>query len=102
MGPITRGAIECAFTEILKIQDEINAEAIMQGMPLISLLNEEEQIFIRKCWSENLWPNEWTGEEPTGDTPMDTVYSDGSIQPLIKFENKGSSIVERVGETNQI
>jgi DNA sulfur modification protein DndC len=85
MGPLTMGAREWAFTEILKIQDEINAEATKQGMPTISLLNEEEQAFIRKCWEENLWPNKWTGAEPTGDTIMDTVYPDGSIQPLIKF-----------------
>jgi DNA sulfur modification protein DndC len=86
MGPLTMGAREWAFNEILKIQDEINAEAIKQGRPTISLLNEEEQAFIRKCWAENLWPNKWTGAEPRADTPMDTVYPDGTIQPLIKFD----------------
>lgn len=85
MGPITMGAREWAFNEILSIQNEINTEAVKQGMPEVILLNQEEQEFIQKCWKLNLWPNKWTGEEPTADTPMDTIYSDGSIQPLIKF-----------------
>jgi DNA sulfur modification protein DndC len=85
MGPLTMGAREWAFLEILKIQDEINDEAVKQGRPLISLLNDDEQAFIQLCWAANLWPNKWTGEEPTADTPMDTVYSDGTIQPLIRF-----------------
>ena len=85
MGPLTMSAREWAFNEILSIQEEINAESIKVGMPAVYLLNDEEQAFIRKCWAENLWPNKWTGEEPTADTPMDTVYSDGTIQPLIQF-----------------
>ncbi|QTE37504.1 phosphoadenosine phosphosulfate reductase family protein [Mucilaginibacter gossypii] len=85
MGPITMAAREWAFNEILSIQNEINIEAAKIDMPAVYLLNDEEQAFIRKCWAENLWPNKWTGDEPTADTPMDTVYSDGSIQPLIQF-----------------
>jgi DNA sulfur modification protein DndC len=85
MGPITMEAREWAFNEILAIQNEINEGAAKVGMPLVFLLNKEEQDFIRKCWAGNLWPNKWTGEEPRADTPMDTVYSDGSIQPLIQF-----------------
>ncbi len=85
MGPITMIAREWAFNEILSIQNDINVAAELNGMPKVYLLNEEEQDFIKKCWSENLWPNKWTGDEPTADTPMDTVYSDGSIQPLIQF-----------------
>lgn len=85
MGPITMKARRWAFNEILSIQNEINAEALKLGMPAVYLLNCDEQEFIKKCWADNLWPNKWTGDEPTADTPMDTVYSDGSIQPLIQF-----------------
>jgi DNA sulfur modification protein DndC len=85
MGPIIMTAREWAFNEILSIQNDINVEAVKLGMPTVFLLNDEEQTFIRKCWAENLWPNKWTGEEPVADTPMDTVYHDGTIQPLIQF-----------------
>lgn len=85
MGPLTMAAREWAFNEILSIQNEVNTLAEKYGMPKVYLLNDEEQAFIRKCWAENLWPNKWTGKEPVADTPMDTVYSDGSIQPLIQF-----------------
>lgn len=85
MGPITMEARKLAFDQIIAIQNEINERALIEGRPLIDLLNTEEQEFIKQCWENNLWPNKWSGEEPTGDVLMDTVYSDGSIQPLIQF-----------------
>ncbi|WP_207425974.1 phosphoadenosine phosphosulfate reductase family protein [Pedobacter sp. SYSU D00535] len=85
MGPLTMAARKRFFKEILSIQEDINAGAKRSGMPYVILLNAEEQKFIKECWANNLWPNKWTGEEPTADTPMDTVYPDGSIQPLIQF-----------------
>ena len=29
------------------------------------------------------WPEGWDGNEPTADTPLDTIYRDGSVQPLM-------------------
>jgi len=29
------------------------------------------------------WPSGWVGEEPTGDIPLDAVFTDGSVQPLL-------------------
>jgi len=29
------------------------------------------------------WPEGWEGNEPTADTPLDTIYRDGSVQPLM-------------------
>lgn len=85
MGPLTMGAREWAFNEIIKIQEEINSEARKQGMPEISLLNDEEQAFIKQCWTDNLWPNKWSGEEPRADTPMDRIYRNGDVQRIIQF-----------------
>lgn len=79
------GARMHAFEKIIAIQNEINEEAVKQGRPLVILIDEEEQAYIKQCWADNLWPNRWTGEEPTGDTIMDKVYPDGSIQPFLKF-----------------
>src|SRR5690606_9875681 len=38
---------------------------------------------IRELISLGTWPNGWAGDEPTADTPMDAVFADGSIQPLL-------------------
>ncbi|RQO79168.1 phosphoadenosine phosphosulfate reductase [Pedobacter sp. KBW01] len=84
-GPITMGAREWAFNEIIRIQNEINEEADRIGRPRVILIDEEEQAYIKQCWKDNLWPNRWDGNEAIGSTPMDTVYPDGTIQPLIKF-----------------
>jgi DNA sulfur modification protein DndC len=85
MGPLTMPARKMAFDEIMDIQSCVNAVALLEGKPTINILNIEEQDFIKKCWADNVWPNRWDGNEPTGDTMMDTVYWDGSVQPLIDF-----------------
>ncbi|MXV16852.1 phosphoadenosine phosphosulfate reductase domain-containing protein [Hufsiella ginkgonis] len=85
LGPLTMEARRYAYNAIMAIQEEINREAIIQGKPTVTLLNQEEQDFIQNCWKQNVWPNKWDGTEPTGDVLMDTVYADGSIQPIINF-----------------
>lgn len=79
MGPLTMEARQHAFEVIIGIQDEVNANR--GKMPAIELLNSEEIAFIKKCWADNVWPQKWTGEEPTGDTIMDMIYSDGTVFP---------------------
>lgn len=85
LGPLTMDARKWAFNSIMAIQEEIESSAIAQGKTPVILLNIDEQLFIKKCWDDNLWPNRWDGTEPTGDVPMDTVYPDGTIQPLFNF-----------------
>ena len=85
MGPLTMQARQMAFNEVMAIQNEINEVAEREAKPKVILLNEEEQAFIQQCWADNPWPNKWDGTEPTGDILMDTVYSDGSIQPIFNF-----------------
>lgn len=87
LGPITMQARKAAFDDIMQIQNTINAQAEIENKPKVFLLDDEEQEFIKKCWDDNLWPNRWDGTEPTGDVLMDTIYSDGSVQPLINFGN---------------
>ncbi|RZK69713.1 MAG: phosphoadenosine phosphosulfate reductase [Pedobacter sp.] len=85
-GPITMGARMHYFEEILRVQNEVNSEAIEQGRPLVILIDEEEQAYIKQAWADNLWPERWDGEEwKYGDEDIDTVYQDGSIQPIIRF-----------------
>jgi DNA sulfur modification protein DndC len=83
MGPLTFAARLWALEELLAIQDEVNAEAARLGRPGVDFLNAEEEGRIRELIAAETWPNGWDGDEPTADTPMDTIYADGSIQPLL-------------------
>lgn len=85
MGPLTMKARNMALTEVLAIQQEVNDAATKLDRPKIDILSSEEEAFIRQCWADNVWPNKWSGEEPTADTLMDIVYKDGSIQPLLFY-----------------
>ncbi|MBM3605119.1 MAG: phosphoadenosine phosphosulfate reductase [Alphaproteobacteria bacterium] len=83
MGPITLEARQEALARILAIQARVNAAAVDLGRPGIDLLNNEEELRIRELINGGTWPDGWTGEEPRADTMLDTVYQDGSVQPLL-------------------
>jgi DNA sulfur modification protein DndC len=82
MGPLTFSARLWALGEILNIQAEVNSAAKALGRPEIDILNAEEEARIRELIAAETWPQGWDGDEPTADTPIDTVYADGSVQPL--------------------
>jgi len=82
MGPLTFDARLMALDRVLSIQSEINLEAMRLGRPQVDILNADEEARIRELIALQTWPNGWDGEEPTADTPMDTVFADGSVQPL--------------------
>ncbi len=82
MGPLTFSARLWALGEILSIQTEVNSAARALGRPEIDLINAEEEARIRELIAAETWPQGWDGDEPTADTPIDTVYADGSVQPL--------------------
>jgi DNA sulfur modification protein DndC len=83
MGPLTFKARLMGLDRVLGIQSEINLEAPQIGRPIIDLLNAEEEARIRELIEAETWPQGWDGDEPTADTPMDTVFADGSVQPLL-------------------
>ncbi len=83
MGPLTLEARAWALDELLAIQAEVNASAAALGRPGVDFLNAEEEARIRELIAAGAWPNGWDGDEPTADTPMDIVYPDGAIQPLL-------------------
>jgi len=82
MGPLTFETRLMALDRILSIQSEINVAAVQLGRPTIDILNSEEEARIRELIAAKTWPNGWSGDEPTADVPLDTVYADGSVQPL--------------------
>jgi len=83
MGPLTFEARLMALGRILSIQSEIKLNANRLVRPHVDLINAEEECRIRELVSLRTWPNGWDGDEPTADTPMDAVFADGSVQPLL-------------------
>jgi DNA sulfur modification protein DndC len=83
MGPLTFEARLWALDAILAIQAECNASAVQLGRPGVDLLNLDEEHRIRALIANGTWPNGWEGDEPTGDTPLDAVFRDGTVQPLL-------------------
>ncbi|CAO3428784.1 phosphoadenosine phosphosulfate reductase domain-containing protein [Azospirillum argentinense] len=83
MGPLTFEARLMGLDRVLAIQTGCNVEAARLGRPIIDLLNTEEEARIRELIAAETWPNGWEGDEPTGDVPLDMIYGDGSVQPLL-------------------
>ncbi len=83
MGPLTFEARLWALGAILAIQTRCNAAAARLGRPGVDVLNAEEEARVRELIAANTWPDGWEGDEPTADTPMDAVFRDGTVQPLL-------------------
>lgn len=82
-GPLTLEARERFLDRILAIQTEVNEAAALSSASKISLIDREEEEFIRQCIADRLFPNKWTGEEPRGDELLPQTYADGSVQLLL-------------------
>lgn len=83
MGPLTLTARRAALARVLSIQQACNDAAREQGRPLVDLINEEELARINELIAAGTYPNKWDGSEPGADEPMDSMYADGSVQPLL-------------------
>ena len=83
MGPLTFEARLMGLDRVLAIQAECNDGARQRNRPTIDILNREEEARIRELIAAGTWPQGWDGDEPTADTPMDSVFGDGSVQPLM-------------------
>lgn len=83
MGPITLDGRRMALERVLDIQGRCNEAADRLDRPRVDLLNAEEVARIRGLIAAETWPQGWDGDEPTGDVPLDLVYRDGLVQPLL-------------------
>ncbi|KKB09373.1 phosphoadenosine phosphosulfate reductase family protein [Devosia chinhatensis] len=83
MGPLTFKARLMGLSRVLSIQAECNASAHRLGRPPIDLINEQEEARIRELITNHTWPKGWDGNEPSAEEWLDTVFQDGSIQPLL-------------------
>lgn len=76
LGPLTTEARLYGLHRILDIQARAK----------VDLINPEEDDRIRWLWGADTWPDGWTGQEITGDVPIDSVRKLGDsviIQPLL-------------------
>lgn len=83
MGPLTFEARRMGLDRVLAIQAACNAGAARLGRPLLDILNRQEEARIRELIDAETWPDGWEGDEPRADTPMASVFRDGSVQPLL-------------------
>lgn len=83
MGPLTFDARLMGLARVLQIQAEVNAGAARDSMPHIDLLNADEEARIRELIRLETWPHGWEGDEPLATIPLDTVYQNGAVQPLL-------------------
>ena len=90
MGPLTFETRLYGLDVVLGVQREINEAAARLGRPGIDLINTEEEARIRELIAAETWPNGWAGDEPHADVWLDTVYQDGSVQPLLFRDLVGS------------
>lgn len=88
MGPILLASRLMALERLLGIQAEINAAAQRLGRPLVDMINAEEEARIRELIAAETWPDGWDGDEPIATTPLDKIYADGSVQPLLFLESQ--------------
>ena len=83
MGPLTFEAREMALARVLDIQERCNRAALVQQRPVVDILNDDEVDRIRELIAAETWPDGWTGTEPRADVPLDRVWRDGTVEPLL-------------------
>jgi DNA sulfur modification protein DndC len=80
IGPLTMEARAWGLDNLIKIQTEINNQAISKRMPMVDLINQEEVLRIREMWDNNVWPEGWDGHEQRADLPFIHRYANGTVQ----------------------
>lgn len=92
MGPLTLRARLIALDQILDIQRRVCAGAIAAGTPErgIDLINGEEEALIRDLIAARTFPDKWDGDEPSAAAWLDSIYGDGSVQPILFRELVGA------------
>jgi DNA sulfur modification protein DndC len=92
MGPLTLEARATALEWILSIQRRVCEGAAAAGYPErgIDLIDAEEEALIRDLIAARTFPDKWDGDEPSAAAWLDSVYGDGSVQPILFRELVGS------------
>jgi len=85
-GPLTMKARSWALEQILEVQREINAQAIIQHRPIIELINGVEENRIRELISLNIYPNKWSDKDPDATELIPQTFNNGDVQNIL-FNN---------------
>jgi DNA sulfur modification protein DndC len=91
-GPIKLEVREQLLGELLSIQAQVNTAAQSLGRPEVSLINQEEEDFIRRCIAGRVYPQKWSDSDADGDDWIDEPLSNGDIQPLL-FGANGKAVL---------
>lgn len=78
MGPLTMEARRMAYDSIRDIEWKVNQ--ISGDMPLICLIDQQEDAYIFQCWEAGMWPDGWQGDEQSGADEFIQYFQDGSYQ----------------------
>lgn len=73
MGPLTLAARLEGLERVLDIQRRAQ----------VDLINAEEEARIRELIALKTYPDKWEGDEPRADAWLDSIYQDGSVQPIL-------------------
>lgn len=92
MGPLTLEARAIALGQVLDIQARVCVGAVAAGVPErgINLIDADEEALIRQMIADGVFPDKWEGDEPSAAAWLDSVYADGSVQPILFRELVGS------------
>ena len=77
VGPIKLEIRLQALEKILDIQKRCNDGR--GDMPLVDIINEDEEVRIRQLIALKTFPDKWTGDEIGGEVPIDKIYNDGTV-----------------------
>jgi len=91
LGPLTLEARMYFFERICDIQERVYRNN-HTGIEF-NLINPEEAERILGLIAMKVFPQKWSGEEPTGDIILDKVYADGSVMPVMFRDWVGESTV---------
>ena len=85
MGPLTFEARTMALHRILAIQGRCNLhpDGPTAGRPMVDILDGQEADRIIELIAARTWPQGWDGTEPVADEPLDRIFQDGTVQPLL-------------------
>lgn len=64
-------------------QSRATANARRADRPETNILNEDEEARIHELIVAGTWPQGWDGDGPVAASPMDQIFRDGSVQPLL-------------------
>ncbi len=83
LGPLTMERRRYGLWRVIDIQYRVNEAADRLGRPRIDLISNDEITHILAMHDNNVWPQKWTGDEPTGDQWIELTIAEGVVQPSL-------------------